>query len=99
MASRGVRTTNSRPYGGRYRLLILDGHGSHVTPEFDKFCSDNSILTECMPSHSSHHLQPLDVSCFSVLKRVYGTLVKVKVSLGIHHIDKPTFLELFYNAH
>ncbi|EAQ87051.1 hypothetical protein CHGG_08304 [Chaetomium globosum CBS 148.51] len=54
---------------GRYRLLILDGHGSHSTPEFDKFCTEHRILTECMPSHSSHYLQPLDVSCFAVLKR------------------------------
>jgi hypothetical protein len=23
---------------GVYRLLILDGHSSHVTPEFDLFC-------------------------------------------------------------
>ncbi len=83
---------------GRYRLLILDGHGSHLTPEFDKFCTENSILTECMPPHSSHHLQPLDVSCFSVLKRAYGDLVKAKMALGIHHIDKPMFLELLLAA-
>jgi len=89
--------TRSRTVG-RYRLLILDGHGSHMTPEFDKFCSENSILMECMPPHSSHRLQPLDVGCFSVLKRVYGNLVKEKMMLGIHHIDKPIFLELFLEA-
>jgi hypothetical protein len=26
---------------GMYRLLILDGHDSHATPEFDQFCKDN----------------------------------------------------------
>ncbi|KAK4098673.1 DDE-domain-containing protein, partial [Parathielavia hyrcaniae] len=46
---------------GQYRLLILDGHGSHLTPAFDKFCTEHRILTECMPPHSSHYLQPLDV--------------------------------------
>src|SRR6201999_259812 len=44
---------------GRYRLLILDGHGSHVTPEFDQFCRSKSIVALCMPAHSSHLLQPL----------------------------------------
>jgi hypothetical protein len=34
---------------GVYRLLILDGHESHVTPEFDQFCKDNKIITLCMP--------------------------------------------------
>jgi DDE superfamily endonuclease/Tc5 transposase DNA-binding domain/helix-turn-helix, Psq domain len=90
--------TRSRTVG-RYRLLILDGHGSHMTPEFDKFCKENSILIECMPPHSSHLHQALDVGCFSVLKRIYGDLVKAKMTLGVHHIDKPTFLELFFEAH
>jgi hypothetical protein len=83
---------------GRYRLLILDGHGSHLTPEFDKFCTEHRILTECMPPHSSHYLQPLDVSCFAVLKRAYGDLVKAMISLGVYHIDKPRFLELLLEA-
>jgi hypothetical protein len=83
---------------GRYRLLILDGHGSHLTPAFDKFCTEHRILTECMPPHSSHYLQPLDVSCFAVLKRTYGDLVKAMIALGVYHIDKPRFLELFLEA-
>ena len=61
---------------GVYRLLILDGHGSHITLEFNLFCKDHSIITLCMPPHSSHLLQPLDVSCFSPLKRSYGQQVE-----------------------
>ncbi|KAM4067167.1 DDE superfamily endonuclease [Hirsutella rhossiliensis] len=57
---------------GTHRLLILDGHGSHVTPEFDKYCTANSIVVLQMPAHSSHLLQPLDVGCFSPLKTIYG---------------------------
>jgi hypothetical protein len=59
--------TQSRT-AGKYRLLILDGHGSHVTAEFDQYCTQNSIIVLCMPAHSFHILQPLDVSCFAVLK-------------------------------
>lgn len=61
---------------GRYRLVILDGHGSHLTPGFDKACRDNGIITVCMPDHSSHLLQPLDAGCFGPLKRAYGGLVE-----------------------
>lgn len=60
---------------GKYRLLILDGHRSYATPEFDRYCLEHLIITLYMPPHSSHLLQPLDVGCFSVLKRSYGRLV------------------------
>ncbi|SLM33856.1 transposase tan1-aspergillus niger [Lasallia pustulata] len=83
---------------GQYRLLILDGHGSHATPEFDRFCLDNAIITLCMPPHSSHLLQPLDVGCFSPLKRVYGHQVEICMQLGRNHIDKLDFLEAFKPA-
>jgi hypothetical protein len=62
--------TQSRTIG-RYRLLILDGHGSHSGPEFDQFCTENSIISLYMLPHSSHLLQPLNVSCFFPLKRAY----------------------------
>ncbi|EED12346.1 pogo transposable element, putative [Talaromyces stipitatus ATCC 10500] len=80
---------------GRYRMLILDGHGSHLTPQFDQICTENNIIPVCMPPHSSHLLQPLDVSCFAVLKRQYGRLVEQRVRLGFNHIDKYDFLTAF----
>jgi hypothetical protein len=83
---------------GRYRLLILDGHGSHVTPEFDQYCLDHSIIVVCMPPHSSHLLQPLDVGCFSVLKRSYGKRVETLMSVGVNQIDKQEFLSIYQQA-
>lgn len=38
-----IPSTNSRTRG-KYRLLILDGHGSHLTPEFDQICADHNII-------------------------------------------------------
>lgn len=80
---------------GRYRLLILDGHGSHLTPKFDEICEQNDIIPICMPPHSSHLLQPLDIGCFAVSKRTYGRLVETKMRRGINHIDKLDFLEAY----
>jgi hypothetical protein len=80
---------------GTHRLLILDGHGSHATPEFDQYCCTNNIITLCMPAHTSHILQPLDVSCFSPLKQAYGQEVQELVRQGIHHIDKEDFLMIY----
>ena len=33
---------------GIYRLLIIDGHSSHVTPEFDLSSKEHSIVTLCI---------------------------------------------------
>ena len=83
---------------GRYRLLILDGHDSHLTPRFDQICSENDIISICMPVHASHRLQPLDVAVFSPLKRAYGGLVESKMRCGLHHIDKLDFLDAYPEA-
>jgi len=83
---------------GKYRLLILDGHGSHSTAGFDQFCTQNSIKSLYMPPHSSHRLQPLDVSCFGPLKHFYGQRVQTCMRLGINHIDKIEFLEHYRPA-
>jgi hypothetical protein len=83
---------------GTYIMLILDGHGSHLTAEFDRTCTDHKIIPVCMPPHSSHLLQPLDVGCFAVLKRHYGQLVEQRMRLGFNHIDKIDFLTAFPSA-
>ena len=57
---------------GIYRLLILDGYSSHLTPTLDQYYTEYKIIPMCKPPGSSHLLQPLDVSCFSILKRSYG---------------------------
>jgi hypothetical protein len=92
-----IPATTSRTRG-RYRLLVLDGHGSHLTPHFDRLCEQNDIIPICMPPHSSHLLQPLDIGCFAPLKRAYGSLIERKARLGVNHIDKLDFLAAFPQA-
>jgi hypothetical protein len=59
---------------------------------------ENKIIPVCMPPHSSHLLQPLNVGCFAVLKRHYGQLVEQQIRLGFNHIDKIDFLTAFPQA-
>jgi hypothetical protein len=80
---------------GKYRMLVLDGHRSHLTTEFDHTCTKNNIIPICMPPHSSHLLQPLDIGCFAVLKRRYTQLIEQQMRLGFNHIDKIDFLMAF----
>jgi hypothetical protein len=83
---------------GIHRLLIIDGHESRISVEFQQYCQAHSIITLCMPAHSSHLLQPLDVRCFSPLKISYGKQIEKLVRLRIHHITKLEFLPAFTEA-
>jgi hypothetical protein len=38
------------------------------------------------------------MSCFSVLKRLYGALVQEQIRAGINYINKDDFLELYVRA-
>ncbi|KAH5464313.1 hypothetical protein HBI65_251110 [Parastagonospora nodorum] len=89
--------SHARPVGV-HRLLIIDGHESHCAVEFQERCKEKKIITLCMPAHSSHLLQPLDVACFSPLKRAYGDGVSALARSRIHHINKETFLPAFKAA-
>jgi hypothetical protein len=45
-------------------LLILDGHGSHVTMDVVKIACSIGLDLLTLPSHTFHAMQPLDVACF-----------------------------------
>jgi hypothetical protein len=85
---------------GTHRLLILDGHESHNSLEFQQYCKENKIITLCMPPHSSPLLQPLDVGCFAPLKvgYRYGRRAENLMRSRINHITKLEFLPCFKGA-
>jgi hypothetical protein len=60
---------------GEYRLLLLDVFRSHCTLEFVEFCEDHKILPFCLPPHTTHFLQPLDVLLFSAYKQAHRNAV------------------------
>ena len=53
-------------------LLIEDGHASHVAIEVIELARSNGIHLLCLPSHTTHLLQPLDVGVFKSLKSNYS---------------------------
>jgi hypothetical protein len=89
-----IKHTESRIVGTR-RLLILDGHESHQSLEFQDLCKENNIFTLCMPPHSSHLLQPLDVGCFAPLKCAYSREIEALIRNHLNHITKLEFLPAF----
>jgi hypothetical protein len=83
---------------GVYRMLVLDGHESHYSVDFELFCKDKNIIPVYMPPHSSHLLQPLDVGCFAPLKRAYGRQIEDLTKASVNHITKLEFLVAFKAA-
>jgi hypothetical protein len=51
-----------------------------------------------MPPHSSHVLQPLNVVCFSPLKRKYSQRIQDLARRRVFHINKEGFLPAFKDA-
>jgi DDE superfamily endonuclease len=84
---------------GPYRMLVLDGHESHESAAFQDYCKTNNIIPLCLPPHSSHLTQPLDVGCFSVLKRMYGRQIETFIKAHINHITKVEFFLAFHTAY
>ena len=83
-----------------YRLLILDGHGSHISIKFIDYCDKNRILLAVYPPHSTHTLQPLDVGMFKPLSTAYKEELSsfMNKCQGLTSITKRDFFRLFYKA-
>ena len=79
-----IQHTEGRTVGS-YRLLIVDGHESHRSLAFQDLCEENKIITLCMPPHTSHILQPLDVGCFAPLKQAYKKEIRGLANSYINH--------------
>jgi len=96
------RTTKKKARSGRsYRLLILDGHGSHVNMDFLEYAAKHKILVAIYPPHSTHSLQPLDISLFNPLANYYSQeLVKfVLYTEGEVSLTKKDFWAFFWTAY
>jgi hypothetical protein len=83
-----------------WRLLIIDGHGSHCTLSFLEWCQSNRILVAVFPSHSTHRLQPLNVSLFRPLASYYSQSLDARSRLSqcLASVTKRDFFKNFYSA-
>ena len=57
-------------------MLLTDGHKSHLTLDVVDLCIQNKIILFCLPPHTTHALQPLDVAVFKSLKDYFSKTVR-----------------------
>lgn len=96
------RHTKSKARLGRdYRLLLVDGHGSHMNMKFIEWCDQHNILLAVYPPHSTHRLQPLDVSLFNPLANYYSQELSTWIhkTQGLCKLNKRHFFGLFWPAY
>ena len=80
---------------GKPRLLICDGHDSHISGNFIAHCEEHNIVLLPLAPHTSHYTQPLDVAVFGPLATA---LSQGTDSLPVARISKVEWLELYIKA-
>ena len=80
------------------RVLICDGFGTHETLEALEFCFENNIILCRIPSHTSHKLQPCDISVFGPLKAAYRDEVERLERGYVGTVGKEHFTYLYSPA-
>ena len=86
--------------GNLRRMMLVDGHSSHVNMAFINACDRLRILLMILPPHSTQRLQPLDVSLFLPLATYYtnGLNDLMFKSLGLVSMSKRSFWKVFWPA-
>ena len=84
---------------GKYRVVCLDGHASHITTAAIDSCIQHDIVLLCLPAHTTDILQPLDISVFAPLSVHYKNIVHENTKLhGSYSIDKNRFIRYYLQA-
>ena len=79
-------------------MLLVNGHGSHLTQPFLDWCWDHKILLCCFPPHTTHRLQPLDIGIFLPLATYYSQELDEsgRLSEGVTIFNKADFFPVFW---
>ena len=63
-----VAETSELRKNGQHLLLVLGGYSAHIQFKTLNYFRRNRVIFIALPSHSSHRLQPLDVTVFNSYK-------------------------------
>ncbi|KAJ4439318.1 hypothetical protein ANN_07440 [Periplaneta americana] len=90
--SKFVKCSNENPV-----LLLLDNHYSHKTLEAYEFCKKHGIVVVSIPPHTSHRVQPLDVTFFGPLKKAYSRECDLFMKSNFQKMIRPDNIAGLFN--
>jgi hypothetical protein len=76
----------------------MDGHGSHISANVIAYCMKHAIDSLTLPPHTSHMLQPLDVSVFASLKRALAKETDAVSRVDYGRIQRVEWIEMYIRA-
>jgi len=76
----------------------MDGHGSHITANVTVHCMEHAIDSLILPTHTSHMLQPLDVSVFAPLMRTLAKETDAVSRVDYGRIQRVEWAEMYIRA-
>ena len=92
-----IPCATERNTSGKPIILIYDGHHSHTAHAIRQLAHQHGIILFCLPPHTTHRLQPLDVAIFGPLAKLYNRLVTAKTNLG-QRVTKYNVIEVYMEA-
>lgn len=73
-------------------ILLVDGHHSHLSLSLVKTAREKGVHLFCLPPHTTHILQPLDVGVYGPVKQAWKKILKVhKMETLAANISKEVF--------
>ena len=85
---------------GRSRpvVVIMDNHTSHLSTELIDYAKSENIELLCLPAHSIHLLQPLDVGFYHMFKTNVSNMATSLGYTGLKTIPRHKFPKLLHLA-
>ena len=86
------------------QILIINRHGSHMSSKLIDSAIENDFILYRLPPHTTHLLQPLDISVYKPLKNNFSTITDFIVLASVPHgptkimVNKTNFPILFKEA-
>lgn len=70
-------------------ILIMDGHSSHKNVEAVEYAKANGVIMLILPPHTTHNMQPLDVSVFGPMRSYFDREIGKWLN---NHVGRPLTL-------
>lgn len=84
---------------GQKRILILDGHSSHLSLRLLRKAREFNVDIIIYPSHCTHLLQGLDVVCFAPFKQIWAKEIRMFEAENYRGVRKEDFAQVFGKAY
>ena len=78
----GIKIRHGTIHNKEWRMLIMDGQGSHLTMEFMDYCWNSQIVPFKLIAHSTHLLQSCNVGFFHPMKQHHQNILAEQVRYG-----------------